>query len=350
MSIADLLDEWFEDPLLKAAIAARAVFGCNAGPRSPGTSHLFLLRCADDPHIVGPAMVPIGGAGALTQAMASAVLAAGVTIRTNAEVAAINIKEGCVSGVRLNTGEEIAATTVVSNADPIRTMLKLIDPMHLSPSFLQHLQQYRCDGVVAKMNLALEGLPTFKALQAHEGNEFAYSGRFHVGPSLTYIERAYDASKYGEFSPEPYLEITVPTVADPSLAPAGKHVMSIYVQYAPYQLRSGTWQTCKGLLGDSVLKTLAPYAPGLQERILHQQVITPADLETTYGTTGGHIFHGELTLDQFFTMRPLLGWSRYQSPVEGLYMCGSGTHPGSGLNGVSGANAAREVAKYLRKR
>jgi phytoene dehydrogenase-like protein len=167
---------------------------------------------------------------------------------------------------------------------------------------------------------------------------------------MTYIERAYDASKYGEFSPEPYLEITIPTVADPLLAPAGKHVMSIYVQYAPYQLRSGTWQTCKGLLGDSVLKTLAPYAPGLKERILHQQVITPADIETTYGTTGGHIFHGELTLDQFFTMRPLLGWSRYQCPVEGLYMCGSGTHPGSGLNGVSGANAAREVAKYLRKR
>jgi phytoene dehydrogenase-like protein len=199
------------------------------------------------------------------------------------------------------------------------------------------------------MNLALDGLPTFTG-QTQGTNPSSYAGRFHIGRSMDYIERAFDSSKYGEFSRDPYLEFTFPTVADSSLAPEGKHIMSIYAQYAPYKLRSGTWETRSTELGDCILRTLDPYMPDLKNRILHQQVITPADIETTYGATGGHVFHGELTLEQFFTMRPLLGWARYRSPIDGLYMCGSGTHPGSGLNGVSGANAAREVIKDLRKR
>ncbi|HEY3929253.1 MAG TPA: NAD(P)/FAD-dependent oxidoreductase [Candidatus Koribacter sp.] len=348
MPIADLMDEWFENPLLKAAIAARAIFGCGVGPHSPGTTNLLLLRSADDSNLAGPAGFPIGGAGALTQAMAKAAVAAGATIRTNAEVAGIEIKEGRVTGVRLSNGEVIAAGSVISNADPVRTMLNLVDPVHLTPTFLQRVQQYRSSGAVAKMNLALDGLPKFPALDRREGSDALYAGRIHIGPSMNYIERAFDHTKYGEFSNEPLLDLMVPTIADPSLAPAGKHIMSIYVQFAPYALRTGNWSTRSGELADCTLKTLAAYAPDLPNRILHQQVITPADIETTYGATGGHIFHGELTLEQFFTMRPLLGYARYRTPLAGLYFCGSGSHPGSGLSGASGANAAREIIKDLR--
>jgi phytoene dehydrogenase-like protein len=348
MPIADLMDEWFDNPLLKAAIAGRAIFGSSVGPRSPGTTNLLLLRCADDSNVVGPASFPIGGAGALTQAMAQASTAAGATIRTNAEVAGITIKEGRVAGVRLTNGEEIAARAVISNADPVRTMLSLVDPVHLTPTFLQHVQQYRSSGVVAKINLALDGLPKFQALEKRDDRDVLYSGRIHIGPSMNYMERAFDHTKYGEFSREPYLDLMVPTVADPSLAPAGKHIMSIYVQFAPYELRSGNWKTRVDEFADYALKTLSAYAPDLPNRILHQQVITPAEIESTYGATGGHIFHGELTLEQFFTMRPLLGYARYRTPIAGLYMCGSGTHPGSGLTGRSGENAAREIIKDLR--
>jgi phytoene dehydrogenase-like protein len=280
--------------------------------------------------------------------MAKAVVAAGCTIRTNAEVAGIDVEDGRVKGVHLTNGEEIAARTVVSNADPVRTLLSLLDPVNLSPSFLQRVQQYRSKGVVAKLNLALDGLPTFGALEQSKVDGDAYSGRIHIGPSMNYIERAFDASKYGDFSPEPYLEVMLPTVTDPSLAPAGKHILSIYAQFAPYKLRTGTWDTRAAELAECIVSTLAKYAPDLPNHIIHQQVITPADIETTYGATGGHIFHGELTIDQSFTMRPLLGWARYRTPIPGLYMCGSGTHPGSGLTGASGANAAREILKDLR--
>jgi phytoene dehydrogenase-like protein len=348
MPIGDLMDEWFENPLLKATIAGRALFGCSAAPRSPSTSNLLLLRLADDSNVVGNSSAAVGGAGALTQAMAKAVVAAGGTIRTNAEVAAIDMNNGRVKGVRLATGEEIAASAVVSNADPVRTLLGLVDPVHLTPSFLQRVQQYRSKGVVGKVNLALDGLPKFSALEKFKADGDPYSGRIHIGPSMNYIERAFDNSKYGDFSREPYLEVMLPTVADPSLAPPGKHILSVYAQFAPYKLRNGNWDTRAAELGESVVRTLAQYAPDLPGRILHQQVITPADIETTFGATGGHIFHGELSLDQFFTMRPLLGWSRYRTPIAGLYMCGSGTHPGSGMTGASGANASREIVKDLR--
>jgi phytoene dehydrogenase-like protein len=245
----------------------------------------------------------------------------------------------------LSTGEEITAKAIVSNADPKRTLLKLVDPAHLSPDFAMKLQHYRMPGTLAKVNLALSGLPKFTSLTG----DSSLSGRIQIGPEIDYLERAFDDSKYGSFSKQPYLEVAIPTVTDPSLAPAGKHVMSIYVQYAPYKLKGSDWETQRVALGDTVVKTLAQYAPNLPELILSHQIITPQDLEDTYGLTNGHIFHGELSLDQFFTMRPLLDWARYRTPIQNLYLCGSGTHPGAGLTGGSGANAAREILKELKK-
>jgi phytoene dehydrogenase-like protein len=209
------------------------------------------------------------------------------------------------------------------------------------------LQHYRMPGTVAKVNLALSGLPAFPALN-HAGAE-ALKGRIHIGPEIDYLERAFDESKYGNFSKQPYLEVTIPTLIDPALAPEGQHVMSIYMQYAPYKLKNGDWESQRVALGDTVVRTVSQYAPKLPELILSHQIITPQDLEDTFGLTGGHIFHGELALDQFFTMRPLLDWAHYRTPIQNLYLCGSGTHPGAGLTGGSGANAAREILKELRK-
>ena len=244
------------------------------------------------------------------------------------------------------TATRSTPATVISNADPKRTLLGLVDPQHLEPSFLQKLQHYRMNGTVAKVNLALGGLPTFNGVN---GDAALLSGRIQVSPDVDYLERAFDASKYGEFSQHPYLEATIPTLWDSSLAPPGKHVMSIYMQYAPYKLRNADWDSQRDALGDTVVKTLAEYAPDLPGLVEAGEVITPKDLEQTYGLTGGHIFHGELALDQLFTMRPLLDWAQYRTPIRNLYLCGSGTHPGTGLNGMSGANAAREILKDLRK-
>jgi phytoene dehydrogenase-like protein len=201
-------------------------------------------------------------------------------------------------------------------------------------------------GTVAKVNLALSNLPKFTALN---GNDTALRGRIHIGPEIDYLERAFDESKYGNFSPHPYLEFTIPSLTDPSLAANGKHVMSIYMQYAPFKLKNTDWDSQRSALGETVVKTLAEYAPNLPSLVEDGQIITPKDMETTYGLTGGHIFHGELALDQFFTMRPLLDWARYETPIQNLYLCGSGTHPGAGLTGGSGANAARELLKVLRR-
>jgi phytoene dehydrogenase-like protein len=288
----------------------------------------------------------VGGIGAVTQAMAEAAKAAGVEIRTGCEVIEIRVQDAAATGVLLSTGEEIQAKAVISNADPKRTLLKLTDPEHLSPDFVQKLQHYRGNGTVAKVNLALSALPKFSALP--NGDSSALRGRIHIGNEIDYLERAFDESKYGNFSKEPYLEATIPSLTDPTLAPEGKHVMSIYMQYAPYKLR-GDWESQRKALGQTVVKTLAQYAPNLPELILTHQIITPMDLEEKYGLTGGQIFHGDLALDQFFTMRPLLDWARYKTPIQNLYLCGSGTHPGTGLTGGSGANAAREILKELKK-
>lgn len=349
MAVADFAAEWFETELLRAVVAARGIFGAFLGPWSAGSTAVLLIRAAADPHPAGAAWFARGGMGSLTQAMARAAIEAGAEIRTGAEVARISVKDGAATGVVLAGGEEIAARTVISNADPRRTFLGLIDPAHLAPEFLARAQNYRSAGAVAKVNLALAGLPSFTALGAGAPSPPPLAGRIHIGPEIDYLERAFDDAKYGDFSRRPYLDIAIPSVTDSSLAPAGKHVMSIYAQFAPYKLKGGWTNAQREALGDAVTKTLSEYAPDLPTLILHRQVITPLDLEETYGLTGGHIFHGELALDQLFTQRPLLGWARYRTPIRGLYLCGSGTHPGSGLTGLSGANAAREFLKDWKK-
>ena len=246
----------------------------------------------------------MGGAGAVTVAMAAAATEAGAEIRTDAAVAEIRIKDGIATGVVLTSGEEIAAKAIISNADPKRTLLGLVDPAHLTPDFIQKIKNYRSLGTVAKINLALSALPEFTALKTR-GNGNLLQGRIQISPEIDYLERAFDESKYGNFSRQPYIEITLPSLSDPSLAPAGQHVMSIYMQYAPYKLKNDDWENQRKALGETVVQTVAQYAPNLPQTILHHQIITPKDLEETYGLTGGHIFHGELALDQFFTMRPL---------------------------------------------
>jgi len=346
MAVADLVAEFFDTELLRATIAARGIFGTAMGPWSAGSSLVLLIRAAGNPHPAGASFFAIGGTGAITQAMAAAAKEAGAEIRTSAEVKEVCVKDGAATGVVLASGEEINAKAVISNADPRRTLLTLVDPTHLTPDFVMKLQNIRMPGTVAKVNLALSALPKFTSLNADGA---ALRGRIHIGPEIDYLERAFDESKYGNFSPHPYLEVTVPSLTDPSLAPGGKHVMSIYMQYAPFKLKNADWDNQRDALGEIVVKTLAEYAPNLPSLVEDGQIITPKDMETTYGLTGGHIFHGELALDQFFTMRPLLDWARYSTPIQNLYLCGSGTHPGAGLTGGSGANAAREILKDLRR-
>lgn len=360
MAVADFAAEFFETELLRAVVAARGIFGTTLGPWSAGSTAVLLLRSAFDAHPVGPAAFPRGGLGALTHAMADAAKQAGTEIRTNAEVQHIRVKDGAVTGVVLAGGEEIAVEAVVSGADPKRTFFKLLDPAQLDPTFALRIRNMRASGTVAKVNLALGGLPAFQALENSENALKALSGRIHIGPEIDYLERAFDASKYGGLSAAPWLDVTIPTLLDPALAPEGKHVLSAYVQFAPFALAAETadgraasktaanWDGQRRALGDVAVKTLAEYAPNLPGLIEHVQVITPHDLETVYGFTGGHIFHGELALDQLFTMRPVLDWARYKTPIEGLFLCGSGTHPGNGLSGACGANAAKEVIHALR--
>jgi phytoene dehydrogenase-like protein len=348
MAVADFVAEFFETDLLRAAVAVRGIFGASLGPWSAGSTALLLLRAASDPHPIGNSAYPRGGMGALTKAMAASAEQAGAEIRTGAEVEQILVKNGAVTGVLLKGGEEIHAQRVVSGTDPRRTLLGLLDPVHLPPSFIVKMQHYRSQGVAAKLNLALDALPNFTALKNSADGNAALAGRIHIGPGIDYLERAFDDSKYGDFSQAPYLDISIPSILDSSLAPAGKHVMSIYMQFAPYRLRQKEWSEQRDVLADAIIKTLAAYAPDLPEKILARQILTPKDLEETYGLTGGHPFHGELALDQLFTMRPLLGWARYRMPVKGLYLCGNGTHPGNGVTGASGANAAREILRDLR--
>ncbi|HEX7894073.1 MAG TPA: NAD(P)/FAD-dependent oxidoreductase [Terriglobales bacterium] len=348
MAVADLVSEFFTDELLRATIAARGIFGTALGPWSAGTGLVLLLRAAADTNPAGGNCFCVGGIGAFTSAMAAAAQRAGAQIYTNADVNEIRVKDGVASGVVLSNGREFAARAVASNADPKRTFT-LLEREHLPATLTRRLQNYRMNGTLAKINLALSGPPTFPALN---GNKDALTGRIQIGPDTDYLERAFDESKYGNFSRAPYLEITLPSLTDPSLAPPGQHVMSIYMQYAPYKLTNASWDDDRQrvALADTVIKTIAQHAPDLPRKILAQKAITPLDLERTYGLTRGHIFHGELALDQVFTMRPFLDWSRYRTPIRNLYLCGSGTHPGTGLTGASGANAAREILKDLKAR
>src|SRR6266536_1106373 len=343
MAVADLATEWFETELLRATVAARGIFGAFAGPWSAGTSAGLLWQAALDGHAVAPSSFVKGGMGALTESLAKAAAEAGAEIRTAAEVRQIRIKDGRAVGIVLAGGEEIEARGVVSNVDPKNTFLKLVDPVELTPSFLSKMRNYRATGVSAKVNLALSALPKVPMLNGDGTDKL--SGRIHIGSEIDYLERAFDAAKYGDFSPQPYFDITIPSIKDNSLAPSGAHVMSVYVQYAPYKLTNGDWDTRREEFGDVAMKTLSEYMPKLSELTVARQVITPLDLERTHGLSGGHIHHGEQSLDQFFMFRPVIGWAQYRTPIEKLYLCGSGTHPGGGITGGCGANASREIIK-----
>lgn len=346
MAVADLVSEWFETELLRATVAARGIHGAFAGPWSAGTSLGLLWQAAMDGSAIGSASYAHGGMGALSAALAGAAKATGAEIRTRAAVTAIAGADGETPKLVLESGEEIESRVVVSNADPRTTFLGLVDPVDLDPNFLSKMRNYRAPGTAAKVNLALDALPAFRGVNGG-GSKQKLGGRIHIGPEIDYLERAFDASKYGDFSAEPYLDVTIPSVNDPTLAPEGKHVMSVHVQFAPYKLK-GDWGTRREEFEKNVIGLLEKYAPGLRELIVARQVITPLDLERTYGLSGGHIHHGEQSLDQFFTFRPLIGWAQYRTPLKRLYLCGAGTHPGGGLTGLNGASAAREIGRDLK--
>jgi phytoene dehydrogenase-like protein len=282
--------------------------------------------------------------GELTHALAEAARSAGAEIRTGIAVESVQVTERKAKSVVCAGGEQITARAIISNADPRATFLKLIDPLDLDPNFLLKIRNYRSVGTSAKVNLALSGLPTFPGMAALKDKP-RLSGRIHIGPDIDFLERAFDAAKYGDFSPEPYMDITIPSLLDSSLAPEGKHVMSIHVQFAPYNLKEGDWNSRREEFADNVIDQLSKYATNLKELIVARHVITPLDLERTYGLSGGHIFHGEHSLDQFFTFRPLIGWAQYRTPIKGLYLCGAGAHPGGGVTGGPGANSSREIIK-----
>ena len=343
MSMTDLLNEWFESELFKAAIAAGGLSGSFVGPHQQGTAYMFLH------HQIGEANGAFrtagfvrGGIGNLAQALARAAQQRGVEIKTGADVVRVITKSGVATGIVLQNGDEISADVVISNADVKRTFLKLVEPTYLDPLFLLQVKNIRARGTVARVNLALDRLPNFKGL---EDGAAALGGVIQIGPTLEYLERAADDAKYGRFSHRPFLEITIPSVTDPSLAPAGKHVMSIWMQSAPYHLRESTWDQQRDPLGDAVINTVEAYAPGFKNSILHRHVASPLDLECTFNLTEGHLYHAELALDQIFFMRPVPGWSRYHTPIGNLYLCGSGTHPGGGITGLSGYYAAKEILK-----
>jgi phytoene dehydrogenase-like protein len=344
MAVADLVSEWFETELLRATVAARGIHGAFAGPWSAGTSLGLLWQAAMDGSALLSASYPKGGMARISEALANAAKAAGAEIRTSARVLHVSGAHGDKPKVVLDSGEEIETRAVVSNADPRTTFLELVDPIDLEPNFLLKMRNYRVPGVVAKINLTLSSLPAFRGVNDNEATT-KLAGRIHIGPEIDYLERAFDASKYGDFSSAPYLDISIPTIGDHSLALAGRHVMSIHVQFAPYKLRQGDWTTRRVEFANSVIDKLEQYAPGLRDLIVEMQVITPLDLVQEFGLSGGHIHHGEQTLDQFFTFRPLIGWAQYRTPLKRLYLCGAGTHPGGGVTGLPGANAAREILR-----
>jgi len=349
MAVADLAAEWFETESLRALVAARGISGAFAGPWSAGTSVALLLQVANGGNPLAPSTLVKGGMGTLTNALAQAATEAGAEICTGAEVVKVQVKDGKAAGVVLDSGEEIPSWTTVSAHDPGITVLELIDPGELEPSYRNHMQDYRAHGTVTKVQLALSALPEFIGSTESDASE-RLSGRIHIGPEIDYLERAFDAAKYGEISPQPYLDIRIPSLNDAALAPNGAHVMSIHAQFAPYQLKEGDWNARREELGDIVVNTLSDYAPHVRNLIVGRQVITPLDLENTYGLRNGHIHHGEQSLDQFFAFRPLIGWAQYRTPIKGLYLCSAGTHPGGGITGGPGANAAREVIRDFKTR
>jgi phytoene dehydrogenase-like protein len=346
MSSADYLEEWFETEALKATKSASGIIGTLLGPRSPGTAYVLLHHYMGELDGVFRAWgFAKGGNGSVSAAIAAAARGFGAEIRTATRVAQVLIENGRAVGVALANGDELRAAAVVSNADPRRTFFELVGERHLPGEFVDGIRRFRFRGASAKVNLALGELPNFACLP---GAGAHLRGAISISPSVDYLERAYDDAKYGEFSRRPYLDIVIPSMIDPAMAPPGKHVMSIFAQYAPYGLNGGWTDARREAFGDAVVDTLAEYAPNLNGAILHRQVITPADIERVVGISEGNIFHGELSLQQMFFLRPVPEWAKYRTPIAGLWQCGSGTHPGGGVMGAPGRNAALEMLRARR--
>ncbi|MFZ0211300.1 MAG: NAD(P)/FAD-dependent oxidoreductase [Candidatus Acidiferrales bacterium] len=349
MSAADFLDQWFETDVLKATMSASGIIGTFLGVRSPGTAYVLLHHYMGE--IDGAFRAwgfSRGGTGAISNAIADAAREAGAEIRTEAPVARILTRNGRATGVALQSGEEIEAKVVSSSVDPNLTFVKMLDAKDLPAEFLEEVHRYKYRGSSGKVNLALDALPEFTAAPHNGSNSNHYlRGAISISPSVEYMERAYDQAKYGEFSHHPYIDMVIPSLTDPSLAPPGKHILSCFVQYAPYKLKSGTWDQRREEFGDTVINTVAEYAPNLKNIIIGKQVLTPWDIEQQIGLTEGNIFQGELSLEQLFFLRPVAGWARYRTPIDNLYMCGSATHPGGGIMGAPGRLAALEILKDM---
>jgi len=347
MSAVDFLDQWFETDVLKATMAASGIIGTFLGVRSPGTAYVLLHHYMGE--IDGAFRswgLSRGGTGAVSNAIAAAAREFGAEIRTETPVTKILTKNGRATGVVLANGDELSANVVVSSVDPNLTFLTFMDEQELPPDFLEGVRRYKYRGSSGKVNLALDALPNFTCMP---GPGPHLRGAISISPSVDYMEQAYDDAKYGQFSRRPYMDIVIPSLTDPSVAPSGKHVMSCFVQYAPYHLKDAVWDDRqREAFGDAVINTIAEYAPNIKDIILHRQVLTPLDIEREFGLTEGNIFQGELTLEQLFFLRPVPGWARYSTPIDRLYMCGSATHPGGGIMGAPGKNAAERILKSSR--
>jgi phytoene dehydrogenase-like protein len=347
MSSADFLDQWFETDVLKATMSASGIIGTFLGIRSPGTAYVLLH------HYMGEIDGAFrswgfsrGGTGAISNAIAAAAREAGVEIRTKAPVGKILVKEGRAAGVVLQSGEEITANVISSSVDPHLTFEKFLEPAELPGDFLEGVRRYKFRGSSGKVNIALDALPEFKSLP---GDGAHLRGAISISPSMEYMERAYDDAKYGHYSRRPYIDMVIPSLTDPSVAPPGKHVLSCFVQYAPYKLAEGTWDDQREAFGDNVIDTISEYAPNIKDIIVGRQILTPLDLEREFGLTQGNIFQGELSLEQLFFLRPVAGWAYYRTPVDNLYMCGSATHPGGGIMGANGRIASQVILKEWKK-
>jgi len=352
MSAVDFLDQWFETDVLKATMSASGIIGTFLGVRSPGTAYVLLH------HYMGEIDGAFrswglcrGGTGAISNAIADAAREAGAEIRTEAAVERILVKDNKACGVVLKNGDEISAGLVASSVDPRLTFLRFLERGTVPDDFLDDIHRYKFRGSSGKVNLALDALPDFPvpAESSTTTNHAHLRGAISISPGVDYMERAYDEAKYGRFSRRPYIDIVIPSLTDPSVAPPGKHVMSCFVQYAPYHLKEGTWDEKREEFGDTVINTLAEFAPNLKRVILHRQVVTPLDLERDWGLSEGNIFQGELTLEQLFFLRPAPGWAQYKTPVDSLYMCGSATHPGGGIMCAAGRNAAMKILADTRR-
>jgi len=343
MSSADFLDQWFETDVLKATMSASGIIGTFLGIRSPGTAYVLLH------HYMGEIDGAFrswgfsrGGTGAISNAIAAAARELGAEIRTKAPVAKILTKNGRACGVALQDGEEISASVVSSSVDPHLTFEKFLEPSELPGDFLESVRRYKFRGSSGKVNLALDALPNFKCLP---GPGAHLRGAVSISPGMDYMERAYDDAKYGHYSRRPYIDMVIPSLTDPSVAPPGKHVLSCFVQYAPYKLAEGTWDEQREAFGNNVIDTIAQHAPNIKDIIIGKQFLTPLDLEREFGLTQGNIFQGELSLEQLFFLRPVAGWAYYRTPVDNLYMCGSATHPGGGIMGANGRLASQVILK-----